>query len=82
MVKKIITPIDIQIRVDTQEEDITIDVSAHYGRESEGLTDRRGLPIILSADDEKAIKKLIKNIIYPKMKEAESISEKKFSWEV
>ena len=46
--------------------------SAHYTVESEGISQKRGMPVEFSTQEEAQIKGFIMNIVRPKIEEKES----------
>ena len=73
--KQIIFPCELKVDFEEVEGEIKITVSAHYGIGSEGIETRRGTNLDLSAEELTLIKNFTKNIVLPKIKEKEEISE-------
>ena len=74
MAKLLLNPMELKVEFDYDGADVTVKLSAHYGRNSEGISDRQGIPITLTTAQEASIKNFTKSVVIPQIKAQEGIS--------
>jgi len=73
MTKNLHNPLELSVVIQYDGTDVTTDLSAHYGRESDGVSDRKGIPVTLTPAQETTIKQFVVNVVIPQIKAAEGI---------
>lgn len=73
MAKLLLNPMELQVKFEYDGTDVSVKLSAHYGRGSDGVQDRQGIPITLTSAQETTIKSFTKNVIIPQIKAQEGI---------
>jgi len=71
--KAIANPFELIVKFQYNGVNVEVDLSAHYGVTSEGVTDRRGVPIELTPTNKTAIKNFVKNVVIPQIKTHEGV---------
>ena len=74
MAKLLLNPMELKVDFEYDGTEVTVNLSAHYGRNSEGVSDRKGIPIILTTAQETTIKNFTKNVVIPQIKAHEGVS--------
>jgi len=73
MTKILLNPMELKVDFEYDGTEVTVKLSAHYGRGSDGISDRKGIPITLTATQEAAIKNFAKNVVIPQIKAHENM---------
>jgi len=73
MAKILENPMELKVEFEYDGKDVSIGLTAHYGRDADGVSDRKGIPIILTATQETLIKNFTKTVVIPQIKAAEGL---------
>jgi len=74
MAKLLLNPMELKIEFEYDGTEIQVKLSAHYGRDSEGVSDRKGMPITLTTTQETQIKNFTRSVVIPQINAQEGIS--------